>query len=39
VTYGVCRFLEIRLPLTKSGSILVVLIAGGIGIAVYAAML
>jgi putative peptidoglycan lipid II flippase len=38
VTYGVCRFLELRLPLTKSGSILVVLIAGGIGIAIYAAI-
>ena len=39
VTYGLCRFLEqIPLFLTKTGSILIVLIAGGIGIIVYAAL-
>jgi putative peptidoglycan lipid II flippase len=36
--YGACRFLEQRLPLTKTGSLLVVIVAGGIGVIVYAAL-
>lgn len=36
--FGICRLLERFLPLTKMGSILVVLIAGGIGIGIYIAL-
>lgn len=38
VAYGVSRLLEQHLPLTKFGSMLVVVTAGGIGILVYAAL-
>ncbi|MES2465305.1 MAG: murein biosynthesis integral membrane protein MurJ, partial [Armatimonadota bacterium] len=38
VTYAICRFMEQRLPLTKSGSLIVVLVAGGVGVVIYAAI-
>jgi putative peptidoglycan lipid II flippase len=38
VAYGACRFLEQHLPLTKTGSMLVVLIAGSIGLVIYTAI-